>query len=80
MIDVLSPAIAYLTAQSLCAQPQAIRLSPSNYNLQLELARLLVKLRQWSSAVDRLNKCLERPVDSEVDANSVQGLAIDVEA
>jgi hypothetical protein len=59
---------------------QAIYNSPSDYSIQLELSRLLVKLRQWSTAVDRLNKCLERPHDSEVEAGSVQGLAIDVDA
>ncbi len=59
---------------------QAIRNSPTNYALQLELANLLVKLQQWNKAVERLNGCLERPQDGEIEAGSVQGLSIDVDA
>lgn len=69
-----------LTHHTLVCHTQAIYNSPNDYNLQLELARLLVKLQQWTMAVDRLNRCLERPNNSEVEAGSVQGLAIDVDA
>uniref|UniRef100_A0A7S0S5T6 Tetratricopeptide repeat-like domain-containing protein n=1 Tax=Chlamydomonas leiostraca TaxID=1034604 RepID=A0A7S0S5T6_9CHLO len=63
---------------------KAIFANRGNFSLQLELANLLVRLRQWQPAVAVLNKCLERPRDpSGGGANSGQGvesLTIDVEA
>lgn len=39
-----------------------------------------MRLRQWTQAVEVLNRCLERPHNSELVAGSVEGLAIDVDA
>ncbi len=56
---------------------QAIFSARQNYWLLLELAKLLVRLRQWGQALAALNKTLERP---DAGSSGVEGLSIDVEA
>lgn len=43
---------------------KAIYIARSNWALQLELAGLLVRLRQWNQSVGALNKLLDRPKDN----------------
>ena len=60
-----------------CVHTQAIYVSRSNWTLQLELANLLMRLRQWPAATASLNKCLDRNRDNP---SSSENLTVDVEA
>ena len=58
--------------------PQAITNNKGNWSLQLELAGLLVRLRQWQPAVTVITRCLDR--ERQDSTGSVDNLTTDVEA
>ena len=56
---------------------KSIHNSRSNFSLQLELATLLMRLRQWAQSMAMLQRVLDRPKENP---GGVDNLALDVES